>query len=464
MRSISKSMAQLTNHPVVAITGILATSIILGIRLFQLVNEKAVNLLFWDQFDFYGPLFNRQGWLDLFLWQHGIHRQGLGGVFTKLVADASHWNGRSESFFILGLVYLTLFLVLLLKFRLSGKFSLTDIVYPLIVLNAYQYEIFIGTTNITPAGLSLFLICLYALCWTIPHLTARYMAVLIINFLAIFSGYSMFLGIVTVFLLLIELARALARSEKQTAILTSGAIVISILSIALFFRGYQVFRSAGCTDIAIKDVLRYPVFIGVMLAKFIGLNYTETGSLAVLAGLTLLMLISIIGLWSLNQFIRKPAPKKQTDLIVFALIGFTLLYCGGAAVGRSCLGMVQAQPSRYVTLMIPAFVGLFLGISTLPRPNLRVGLFAVGLLLVLHSLWPFPSADQWVIDYYYSGKTEWKACYLQEENVESCQKKTGFQVYPVIDNRIQSELDFLKEHKFNLYLDGGITGNPPQSP
>ena len=461
LRSSLNSLFKLSRHPAVVAIGLLAAAVLPGLRLFLLVNQKAVNLLYWDQFDFYRPLFNGQGWADQFFWQHGIHRQGLGGILTRLVADASGWNGRAEAFVILGLVYLSLGLVLLLRWRLAGRFSLADMVYPLLVLNIYQYEIFIGTTNIAPAGLSLFLLCLYGVCWTLRRPALRYAAVLAANFLAVFSGYSMFLGIITVLLLLLELGRALWQREKAAAQLAGISALLSLLTVALFFNGYQFFTTAGCTELSFQAALRVPLFMSLMQAKFIGLNYTESAAWSAGAGIPLLLLTGATGVWSLIEALRRPAAQRPLYWAAAGLIGFTLLYSAAAALGRSCLGMAQAQPSRYVTLLIPGFVGLFLVIQRLPFARVRAAVFAIGLVLVLHSLWPFPAADQWVVDFYSSGKSDWKACYLQGGSAADCQQKTGFQVYPYLDERIRGELDFLKEHRLNLYLDAAPGAQTP---
>lgn len=52
----------------------------LAVRLFALVDRHAVNILFWDQWDFFGPLFRDHNLWDIFSWQSGPHRMGIGLV------------------------------------------------------------------------------------------------------------------------------------------------------------------------------------------------------------------------------------------------------------------------------------------------------------------------------------------------------------------------------------------------
>ena len=78
---------------VIVVSGLLAT------RLLIYTQQFAVNLLFWDQWDFYAPLFEAKGMFDAFRLQHGPHRQGLGGILIFLAAQWS-WDGRWDSYLV----------------------------------------------------------------------------------------------------------------------------------------------------------------------------------------------------------------------------------------------------------------------------------------------------------------------------------------------------------------------------
>ena len=77
---------------------VLAAHLILSWRLLRFIGEKSVNVLFWDQWDFYDPLFEHKGLCELFRWQHGPHRMGIGLVLTKVVAELSRWDTVVDSF------------------------------------------------------------------------------------------------------------------------------------------------------------------------------------------------------------------------------------------------------------------------------------------------------------------------------------------------------------------------------
>jgi hypothetical protein len=55
-------------------------------------------------------------------------------------------------------------------------------------------------------------------------------------------------------------------------------------------------------------------------------------------------------------------------------------------------------------------------------------------------------------------KQHWKTCYLQTENIEECDKATGFPIYSTSAEQIrkthlQEKLEYLKKTRQNLYLD-----------
>src|ERR1039458_9983618 len=73
-----------------------------AVRLVLAVWRYSVNLLFWDQWDFYTPLFQHASLGQIFNWQHGVHREGIGLVLDKLVLESTRWNSRAEALFMVG--------------------------------------------------------------------------------------------------------------------------------------------------------------------------------------------------------------------------------------------------------------------------------------------------------------------------------------------------------------------------
>ena len=48
-----------------------------------------------DMYD--STLLEQHSWWEIFRWQYGPHRQGLGGILSKLLESSVSWNGRYEA-------------------------------------------------------------------------------------------------------------------------------------------------------------------------------------------------------------------------------------------------------------------------------------------------------------------------------------------------------------------------------
>src|SRR5437867_2674124 len=114
-------------------------------RLALLIDRNAVNVLFWDEWDYLQPLRDQFSAWRLFSWQHGPHRMGLGYFFIAAVYGASGWDGRVEAF-ATGVVFVLITaLALVLKRVVVGRFTWLDICIPALLLTTAQFELFIGT-------------------------------------------------------------------------------------------------------------------------------------------------------------------------------------------------------------------------------------------------------------------------------------------------------------------------------
>src|SRR5260370_36691667 len=73
-------------------------------RLIVLARDFEVELLFRDQIDFYDVYFNDLSLAQIFVWQHGEHRLGLGGVVPKLILAARRWGNVTVRYAIVAAV------------------------------------------------------------------------------------------------------------------------------------------------------------------------------------------------------------------------------------------------------------------------------------------------------------------------------------------------------------------------
>jgi hypothetical protein len=130
-----------------------------------------------------------------------------------------------------------------------------------------------------------------------------------------------------------------------------------------------------------------------------------------------------------------------------------LLFAANNAVGRQCLGPGQAFSSRYSTLLIPAFLGIYFFLLSKSWFGIRNLVLALWVLLLLPSSLVIPVAE---INWYFDGKSQWADCYIRTGNIRFCDERTHFVIYPssaAAATHLQEKLDYLKQNHLNLFAD-----------
>jgi hypothetical protein len=295
--------------------GAILLTVFLAIRWFYCIDTYTVNLLYKDQWDFYGSLFKNESYWSSFQWQMGSHRMGLGLVLTRLLAEWSEWNTRVECFGIGTLVTLATLFFLGLKRKLLGGFVYADVVIPMLCLNTAQHSIFTGTPFMSHGAMPLFLISLYCLAWLLKG-NLKYPAILILNFLLIFTGYGFFIGIITIVLLLVESTRY-RKNSKLKNLYIACCLLVSFLSVFLFFMNYRFNIEAAPSG----SWYMYLVFVFKGLGKFVSSGGSYLGVTVGLLVFTALFALCVI------HFVRL-IKGKQTLLsrVIVILTAYTLLY------------------------------------------------------------------------------------------------------------------------------------------
>ena len=111
---------------------LVAAAAFMAIRLADFVNRYAVNILYWDQWDFLRGLFDGADLWSLFRWQHGPQRQGLGNLIIAVLYSATGWDGRVDAAATAVVMLLSTIAGLWLVKRLCGPLRPWDVVVPLI--------------------------------------------------------------------------------------------------------------------------------------------------------------------------------------------------------------------------------------------------------------------------------------------------------------------------------------------
>jgi len=410
----------------------------------------SVNLIFWDQWDFYTPLFTHDSLWRIFTWQHGPHREGIGLVLDKFVLESTRWNSRAEAMFMVGTLIAATLIALILKQKLFGGLAYSDLVIPCLMLTFAQMEALVGVANPSYSAIPELLIGLYCLAWMLPKTVARYAAVLLLNFLLIYCGFGFFMGLVTIGVFILDLRRAM-RTGSASARFPAIALVLATASLAGFFYHYRFDPAVPCFHFPDAHPLNYPWFIGIMMAYFLGLR---TLLMATLAGSFLALAAFAVLLWHGVRLWRN-REWSPADLTVVILLSFSLLFEANAAVGRVCLGMPEAaQFSRYMGLLVPGFLAIYFHLLTWRKSAFRTALLAVLVIALIPGtvLMPNGYSPQVVSE----GKKAWKTCILQVGNIDYCNQATGFPLHPnPRGTHLLEKLQFLQTNQLNLYSGTG---------
>lgn len=427
-------------------------SLIVVARWWYYVNRYSVNILFWDQWDFYNAFFENKNLWEIFRWQHGPHRQGIGFIITRVIASLSSWDTRVEAFTIAGVVCLAMITALALRARFKPRLFWADVAIPLIFLTPVQFEIFAGTPNLSHGSVPLLLFMLYCLIWVISHGAWRLTAILILNFFLIYTGFGVFVGIITPFLFGIDAFYAYRTHDRKGFTLAFTGIAVSLLSAGSFFVGYRFSPSVDNFQFPIRQWWEYPQFMSLMTANFFGIKGVSLYSY--LAGfLILLLMLTLAVVYTVCMVRRSPSDEKlPKETAIAVLVSFTLIFCVNTAIGRISLGLPAAQSSRYMTYLIPGFFGIYLWLVWQPVSTLRRILLAAVVICFVFASFPLREADQKGLRWYRGVKTCWKTVYLQKENIELATQAANFPIYPSPERtRLKEKLEYLKRERLNLY-------------
>ena len=417
----------------------------LSLRLFQLTGRYAVNIFFSDEWDFNdATLFRRHGWWEIFRWQHGPHRQGLGGLLAAQVEPWFRWNSRSEAWMAAALVVAAALLALLLKQRLFGPLAWTDVLIPMAMLSPARWESVWIAANLS---LVLFpvLMMLYCLLWVWNNERLKYGLIVLLNLGCIYTGFAFFLGLLTPVLLL----ASWRRRSRGGRIYLGVCLAFSILSLASFFAGWRAQSASGCPSTFSPQFSEYFWCADLMYASVFGLM--ETGFFARMAGAAVLALVLAAAALYWRKILRETGTTAPRHVVLAALSTHVILFTIATALARTCLGLEVALSSRYIIYMQMSVLLLYFGALSLPRPRLASPACGLLMLLLLPAL-VLPQSDDAMISLS-ERKAAWRACYLSGRRIADCDEECGA-VYPApAFTHLQDKLEYLRRTRQNLFAD-----------
>ncbi len=428
------------------------TVIALGARWFLVIKKYSVNIFFMDQWDYLTLFFNQQTSIrHLFFWEHGPHREGVGLLPDKFLYPLTHWNARIDSFLIGAAILGAMLLALRLKCRLYGPLAYSDVAIPLIFLTMAQHETLLSVPNPAHSGFPLLMAMLYCLSLLARNQNLRFALILFLNFLLINTGFGIFMAGVTIGIFALECYWSSRHLSSVPIYSALAGLVLAVASLASFFFHY-IFQSASpCFELPHNHWVRYPQFMGAMVAAFTIPRPFGVSNLLIFLGTLILMLMIAILIWHVLHLLKSPLP--QTHLVGATLLGFSLLFAANTAVGRECMGVEQAIISRYGTLLIPAFLAVYFYLLSGNWYGWRNIVLALGVLALLPGSLVTPRSD---IRWYSNGKRHWAECYIRTGDIRYCDQSTNFVLFPEPEKtHLQEKLDYLKENRLNLFAQPG---------
>ena len=429
-------------------------SVILAVRLFLLVSRNAVNIFYNSSVGLLrrNPLSEAPA-VGIFRWQYGPHRLGRALLVSELLEPYFRWNSRGEAFLATAIVAVAAATALYLKTRLWGRLCWFDLAIPLIFFTPAQFESLWITPDLAHGPLPVLLIVLYCLALTCEAAATRYTLALVLNFVAVYTGFGLFIGFITpLWLLLDYYSRREARHSANWLLIL---LAVSLASLGSFFVGYQLDPDAQCFSLQPHGVARYLNFTALMLAHFLGARSSRPFVWELLGGVLLAAMLLVVASFGRRFWNRRNYAGR--NLIPAILAGYGLIFCAATAYGRACFGPYVAFSSRYTEYVELGMLGLYLYALQLDAPGF-LGHWArkllPGLLLVFLAMGAgtVQREDRNDMRYYHSAKEGWQKCYLKTEDIQGCDEAAQFTIYPVAARTgLKEKLEFLKRTKQNLY-------------
>jgi hypothetical protein len=449
MTSPTRGFSSSEKAPLGALALVGATFAVMGFRLFQLTAQNAVNVFYWDQWDFDdATLFEDHSLWEIFRWQHGPHRQGLGGLLSALVEPLFHWNSRTEAFLAAGLVVAAGLCGWYLKYRLFGSLSWKDVIIPMIMLTPARWDMIWMTVNLAHVILPI-LVIFYCLAWTCKNERTKFTLIVILTFLITYTGYGFFVGFLTPVLLFASYRAHTSRARTDKYYLV-GCTVASVASLVSFLVGYRLDPASNCPSVFAPAVSQYLWFMDLMYAA--PFSITGLGLISRFVGAIGLVLAAAAAWYGWKEVLAKEGKQLPVSYAIAALSAFVLLFCPPAALARTCDGLFTAHASRYTNYMQLSTLSLYFCSLMVHWPRLRIDPAAVLLVLVLPPA-VMNRVDPDRMESFRKTKAAWRTCILAGRSMPECNKEAG-SVYPFPQRtHLQDKLDYLQSTQQGLFAD-----------
>jgi hypothetical protein len=435
-----------TNKILLAIGAI--TFIALALRLMIFASNYAVNVIFFDEWAFFDPLFRHGSIWQAFDYQHGPHRMGMGALISNALMEMSCWNTRWNSFAVATTMIFSAAMGVALCIRAGCRAWLSMLFCAVVFLNLRQYEALVGAVNLSHGALPEAILLLICQCWWIRGAFLRALCIGVLTWMMIFTGFGLFAGLVVPAVLIVQAWMEWRHGNRESLPIHLLALLIIASGWYFFSRGYVFQPAVAGFHFPHERPWEYLPFMALMMGYMAGIS--GTGWMTIVAGLLLLLMVVVAGVSAFFRLLRSEG-SRPVDQAILTLTAFTGLFCMNAAVGRICLGWDGALASRYLPLMIPGVLGVFLMLNQLAMGAWgRNRLPLVFCLLIAPGLLILTPRDWKDIRWYHDGKLSWRTAYQETRNEKKAIELCHFQIYPA-EGVIAEKMHFLENHHLNLF-------------
>jgi hypothetical protein len=417
-------------------------------RLNILIKDFLVDIPFVDQYFIYEGFVENRSWRDLFFWQHGLHRQGLGGILQKIVLDAFAWDNRAVAYF----VAIILFIALAVSIFISRKLfcfpaSSLDVALPLIFLTSNQYETLIAGINVAAQALPLLLTIIAAALLFIKRTCYRTPLLALISAVSLFTGFGYHLFFSLAAIIIIDLLVNIRKHDTSATFHHLIILALDGIFLYSFLRALQWNPGVECFQFPHYPLYDYLIFAGLMPAKFFGFSYLRTPVLATLFSIGWVVLALFLMVYLTGKILRSEDPRWRALLM---LLFFTASFAALTSVGRVCTGMYAAGSPRYMTLVIPCAFAFYLLLRLIPNRKIRNSIGPIFILLCLGGYLPLHLSQRDSLVKMSALQAQWRSCYLKTQSISECDKQAGGNL--CMNSDLQKEvLDFLQKNGLSLF-------------
>lgn len=415
--------------------------VILSWTLIRFSWKYTVNIPMWDQWDIVYEVINPTDITTLFSHQHGDHRIGTALVYMHALAWLTNWDIRLETATTIILLSLACFSLLWTKKKLFQQLDLFDVIVPLLVLNAHQWENLMWGFQIA------FILPAFFLYLSLPLLSVKPtpktgLGLIIISILATYSSFHGLIvaGLIGGFFLLYGLKSFQTSRSLAYRHFLFGAV--SFLIASSYYFNLNLDRTTNIKNHHILSIGQYIFF----QLNSLNLYQKYDWRLFVIP----LILLILFGL-TLKVAIRTQRVLRLYPL--FSLYLYTFGFSLATAFGRSDAGFLQGQASRYVTHLIPVFIGAYFSLRLILTSKVKTHPLVFMAVLLAMFFW----SKTWILSQasmvnYTDPLRHWKDCYLQFLDVTKCERTVGSVVYPYPKGtQMKEKLQRLEKIKYNLF-------------